>query len=269
MGVSSFAAVGTVVVVIAIVLTVQVSRLGTTSSRDVRWLVGDLPISPAVGLLVRRYLVRVRVHRWIGGLVGASLALLVGLSSTRSIGVGIFGAGRSPVSEPLFAGLAGLLVGSVMAEVYRIRPTGNRRDAELISRQPEPDAVQVQPLTLVLVVTTLVVAAWQPNVRSVLLAAASVAILGLQHGVMRSIAGRRRPALPDDLRAGDELVRAFGARRFSVESLAAAVLVLGWQVAGTESAVPDVALSLVLVSVVAVVVVLVVRSRPYPSRRFR
>jgi hypothetical protein len=84
--------------------------------------------------------------------------------------------------------------------------------------------------------------------------------------VVRAITGRGRPALPPELRAADDAVRAYAARRVAAETLAATVLVLAWQVAQVDS-VPVVVGAGLALAAVAATVLLLRRSAPWPDAR--
>jgi hypothetical protein len=85
--------------------------------------------------------------------------------------------------------------------------------------------------------------------------------------VLRAVAVRGRPVLPDDLRVADDAIRAFASRRVSLEALATAVLLAGWQVGVRQPPIPGLLWMALIVGAVLVTVVLIFRSRPRPPRR--
>ena len=226
------------------------------------WLLGVPAPSPASAELVARYLHRVRSHRRLGAWTGAVLALGAGLSRDRLVTIGI--GGGSPLGDLLFGGLTGLLVGSVLADTWRIRPNRERRSADLTVRTVDQGARALHPVVVGLTAATVLLAVTAPSVRSVGLALASIALVLTHRLVLRAVALRGRPLLPEDLLVTDDAVRAFAARRLTLEMLAGAVLLVGWQLA---TVLPGTDLELVGAPVAVVLtVVLLWRSRPTPPR---
>lgn len=226
------------------------------------WLLGVPAPSPASAELVARYLHRVRSHRRLGAWIGAVLALGVGLSRQREVTIGI--GGGSPLGDLLFGGLAGLLVGSVLADTWRLRPDRQRRAADLTVRTVDPGSRALHPVVVVLTAGTVLLGVSEPTVRSVGLAVAGGVLVLTHRLVLRAVALRGRPLLPDDLRVTDDAIRSFASRRMTLEMLAGAVLLLGWQLTtvrpGTDLELAGAPAALVLT------VVLLWRSRPVPPR---
>lgn len=110
------------------------------------------------------------------------------------------------------------------------------------------------------------------QLRPVVLAVTGLVLLGAHLVVRRAIAERGRPALPADLQPADDAIRRFASRRLGIETLAAAVLLAGWQVASVQPPLPDpLAFALALASLVGTLILLHA-SRPWPPRsllRFR
>lgn len=256
---------GVVVLILAASFAVG-GVLVRTSSRsrqdDATWLLGRPAPSPRSAELVRRYLHRVRTHRRLGAVTGVVLALWVGLSRQDGISIGI-GSG-SPLGDLLFGGLAGLLVGSVLADTWRIAPDRARRSADLAVRAVEPGARELHPVVVLLNAGTGLLALSAPTPRSTALAVASL-VLALTHRlVLRSVAVRGRPLLPEDLLVTDDALRSFASRRLTAEMLAASVLLLGWQLTTVR---PGSGVELVGAPIALIVtVVLLWRSRPVPPR---
>lgn len=229
---------------------------------DATWLTGSEHPGADVVELVARYLDRVRAHRWNGALIGGGLALLRGLLDQQvSVGIG----SGSPLGDLLFGGLAGLLVGSVLAETWRLDLRRPARRAELIPRVPEREATALRPVVAVLTTLTVVLGVISPGIRSVLLASASMALMVTHRLVLRAVAERGRPALPVDLRRADDAVRAYAARRLGVETLAAAILVFGWQLDGVAPSALGPLTGAVTTASLVVTVLLIRRSRPWPA----
>ncbi len=138
---------------------------------EATWLLGVPAPSPASAELVARYLHRVRSHRRLGAWTGAVLTLGGGVSRESLVSVGI-GLG-SPLGDLLFGGLAGLLVGSVLADTWRIRPGRDRRAADLTVRTVDHGARAGHPVVVGLTAATVLLALAAPTVRSVALAVTS------------------------------------------------------------------------------------------------
>lgn len=226
------------------------------------WLLGVPAPTPASAELIARYLHRARSHRRLGAWVGVVLALGVGLSRQREVTVGI--GGGSPLGDLLFGGLAGLLAGSVLADTWRLRPGRDQRTADLTVRTVDRGSRALHPVVGVLTAATVLLALSAPTVRSVGLAVSSGVLVLTHRLVLRAVALRGRPLLPEDLRVTDDAIRSFAARRMTLEMLAAAVLLLGWQLATVR---PGSGLELVAApAALALTVVLLWRSRPVPPR---
>ncbi|KGM14778.1 hypothetical protein N867_16085, partial [Actinotalea fermentans ATCC 43279 = JCM 9966 = DSM 3133] len=84
--------------------------------RDILWLAGR-PVTDQEADVCARYLRRHRTHRVVGGLAGVAFALVVSL---RWGGPGLV-LGGAPLADPLFGGVAGVVVGALSAETYRLR----------------------------------------------------------------------------------------------------------------------------------------------------
>lgn len=257
--------VGALILVVYFAAGCVLVRSRRSRQDDATWLLGRPADSPRSAELVRRYLHRVRTHRRLGAVTGVVLALWVGLSRQDAISIGIGGA--SPLGDLLFGGLAGLLVGSVLADTWRIAPDRAQRSADLAVRAVEPGARALHPVVVLLTAGTGLLALSAPTPRSGALAAASL-VLALTHRlVLRSVVARGRPRLPEDLRVTDDALRSFASRRLTAEMLAASVLLLGWQLSTVR---PGSGVELVGAPVALIVtVVLLWRSRPVPPRHAR
>jgi DNA-binding transcriptional regulator YhcF (GntR family) len=187
----AFGALMFVLMLTPLVLVAALGRhLRQPRGNDVVWLLGTPAPSRASAELVARYLYRVRTHRRLGAWTGAVLALGVGLSREREITIGI--GGGTPLGDLLFGGLAGLLVGSVLADSWRLRPSRDRRAADLTVRTVDAGARALHPAVVVLTAVTVLLAVSEPGLRSLGLAAAS-GVLALTH---RAGAAGGRPARP-------------------------------------------------------------------------
>ncbi|WP_035062661.1 hypothetical protein, partial [Cellulomonas bogoriensis] len=126
--------------VLAVVAYVVVTRTQVTT-RDVAWLAGTRTPGPDEVAVYTRYLRRHREHRVLGGAVGGLFALIVGLLWEQRIKVGI-GDG-TPLGDLLFCVLAGIVVGALLAETYRLEQP-QRPTASLQARPPVPGLAQVR-----------------------------------------------------------------------------------------------------------------------------
>lgn len=236
---------------------------------DAAWLTGR-PYHDKAGVeVMARYLWRVRSHRINGAVVGAGIALLEGLTEHRRVSIGIGGPGWSPMGDVLFGGLGGLLVGSVLAETWRIRIGGAVRHAELEARAPDVKATSLRPVVACLTAATVALGLASGELRGFALAAASSALLVVHQLVLRAVAERGRPALPPELRLADDTIRRFASRRLTVETLAAAVLLAGWQFGGVPRPISDWIVAGISLASLVGTVVLLRRSRPWPPWRLR
>jgi hypothetical protein len=232
---------------------------------DAVWLTASSDPGPLASELLGRYLRRVRSHRFNGAVLGTGLALFRGLSHDRNISIGA--SGRSPLGDLLFGGLAGLLIGSVLAETWRIKPEGTVRSAEIAPRSPDLGATSLRGAVALLTVATLGLGLASRQSRPLALALTSLSLLVTHWFVLRAITGRGRPALPPDLRQADDAIRRFASRRLSIEALATALLLAGWQLASVRPFVPDRLNDWLILASFVGTIVLLHRSRPWPPRR--
>ncbi len=245
------------------------------TERDVAWLAGGTaPGDPQVVEVYRRYLVRHRAHRMVGGLGGIALAITYGATWQGSVELGI---GRgSPLGDLLFCGVAGVLIGALSAETYRL--TGRRSGRVVATLAPHPplarrDLVQVARvaagLALLLGLVVVVVGGGWASL-AVALGGSVLVLLG--ELTRRTIDGRRRPVLSDAAAVVDLRIRTFASAAVAHLELAAGVLAGAWAL--SEGA-PDglgaafVALwVLVVLGASVVVVVQLHRAAPRPPRSF-
>jgi hypothetical protein len=234
---------------------------------DTTWITASEETGPMGTELIGRYLRRVRSHRLDGAVVGFSLALMRGLSEHHSVSIGI-GTG-SPLADLLLGGFVGLLVGSVLAETWRIKPRGRVREAEIAPRSPDAQAASLRVEVALLTATTVALGLAARETRPLVLAVTSVVLFGTHWLVLRAIAQRGRPVLPADLRDADDAIRRFASRRLSIETLATALLLAGWQLASVRSFLPDLLRDGLIVASAVAAVVLIHRSRPWPPKRLQ
>ncbi len=257
--------IGLLVVVLGFVIFSRSLRALETADPEVDfdWFTnGRLPTMPSAEL-VGRYLQRVRVHRWVGGLVGVLTSLAFGLSQSQVISIGI-GQG-SPFGDLFFGGVAGVLVGSAMAETYRLRPSHSTRSAGLRPRTAPDETHLILAVVALLAVGTSVLGIVSGSRITLALGVLAVAVVGIQALVLRRILERRSPVLTEDLVEVNEMVRDHAARRISLEALSTGVLVLGWQISYLRF-LPLLPQLLMLLGTLGVAVFLLRRGRPYPPK---
>jgi hypothetical protein len=241
------------------------------TGRDIAWLSSTAHTPPAEAAVYGRYLERHRRHRLTGGLVGACFAIVVGIRYYGSVSIGI-GQGN-PLADVLFCGLAGVLVGALSAERFRLsEPTSTTVVASLADRSIHVDprlGNVARGLAAASVLAGVVVAATDHGFDALAVALAGLGVAGIAEATRRAIADRRRPVLSEAARAVDVNIRSFAARSVALLQLAAALLVTGWV---TSKAPTDAAAALQLLQFVVVIgclvatIVLLHRAAPRPPR---
>jgi hypothetical protein len=210
-----------ITVLLLVVLVVALWRGGTTPrERDIAWLAGSGTVPDDEAEVVRRYLARHRRHRTAGGLVGVVATAVAAFRYQGSVSF----------SALLFGGIAGVLVGALVAESYRLGPrVGAAAVASLEPRDPAPLPRVVWMARGLLLVATLGATAISLQVRdtaTLLLVAGGALVTGLAEATRARIVGRRRPVLSFRARELDARIRAFAGRSVANLQLAAALLVL-------------------------------------------
>ncbi len=260
---------------ILLVSVLVIVAVGTTLSvpardRDVAWLAGAaVPADGEAGLVYRRYLERHRGYRLAGAWFGVALAIVVGLAWDGQVHAGI-GAG-SPFGDVLFCGVAGIVVGSLLAETYRLSlPRDAPASATLDARPALAGAAQVTAARILagvgLLVGALGLAAREVTPLAVAVAGSVVVLLAER--TRRAIDDRRRPALSEVATEVDARIRRYAAGAVAHLELSAGALTLGWTIAkafGDGRSMPGTFLVLALL---VVAVVALHRARPRPPRSF-
>ncbi len=236
--------------------------------RDVAWLAGvPVPSGSEAGAVYRRYLERHRGYRLAGGWFGVALAMVVGITWDQQVHAGI-GQG-SPFGDVLFCGVAGVVVGALAAESYRLA----QPRAALASLAPRPDLGSRGLLTTARTMVGVAVAVGALSLgahdaTSLLVAVAGAAVVGLAELTRRAIAGRRRPVMSDAAAEVDRRIRWYAASAVAHLELSAGALTLGWAIAkvpGDQAGFLRAASTLVLL---VLAVVELHRARPRPPRSF-
>ncbi|GAA1434463.1 hypothetical protein GCM10009616_28970 [Microlunatus lacustris] len=244
---------------------------------DVVWLVGAAPgsrVPDGEADVAARYLVRHRQHRLVGGLLGVGFAVVVGLRWYQSVGFGF--AQRSPLADVLFCGVAGVLVGALLAETYRLRPAPGPRTTVLEPRPAAPHARTVQAARLVLaaaLLAGLLLLLAGSGSAALTSAAAGTLLVGVAELTRRRIVDRRRPVRAERVDRLDQQLRVFAATSVARLELAAAVLTAMWVLAWWQAATPqppvvlDVLAGVGGIAGLVVVVVFLLRAAPRAPRR--
>lgn len=241
------------------------------TGRDIAWLSSAPHTPPAEAAVYGRYLERHRRHRLAGGLAGAFFAVVVGIRYYGSVSIGI-GQGN-PLADVLFCGLAGVLVGALSAESFRLsEPQSTTVVASLADR-----GIHVDPrighvargLAVAIVPVGAVLAATGNGFDSLAVAVAGLGVCGIAEATRRAIADRRRPVLSEAARAIDVAIRSFAARSVGLLQLAAAVLVTGWvasKAAFNDAVALQVVQFVVVMGCLLATIVLLHRAAPRPPR---
>ncbi len=181
--------------------------------------------------MLTSYLGRMRAQRFWGGIVGVLFAVVFGIRWDGSVHLGI-GDGH-PLADVLYCGLAGVVVGGLSAESFRLsEPRSTIVAASLEPRQLEVPAVRQRARLLAGVtcvwamVQTVVWSRWTP----LLVATAGLALAGIGEATHRAIETRRRPLLSDEALAVDRHLRRFAVLNSARLQLSAAYLTAGWVV---------------------------------------
>lgn len=228
---------GTLIVVLALatvpVIVIVSQVIGArVDGRDLRWLLGDvLPdLSEAEAAVGAGYLRRHRLHRVVGGLFGVALALVVGIRWYGQAGLAL--GTTSPLADVLFCGIAGVVVGALSAETYRLRiPRGAPVTASLAERPGLPlerHAWAARALLagsgLVGVAAGLTWGSWSGVVATV----CGAVVVGVAEATRSAVAHRRRPVLSERAQALDGRLRGFAAASVTRLELSISALVAVW-----------------------------------------
>lgn len=228
---------GSIMIAVLVLLAVPVAIVATlvagvrVRDRDVRWLVGG-SATPAEARVVELYLRRHRAHRLGGGLVGIALAVIVGL---RWYGQAGFALGTTtPLADVLFCGVAGVVVGALSAETYRLGlPRGGAAVASLAPRPPLPMAGLAQVARALLAgsaVLSLVVGLLWHRWGGLLATACAAVVIAVAEATRRAVAYRRRPVLSERAQVIDGRLRGFAATTVTRLELSIAALAAMWAV---------------------------------------
>ena len=241
------------------------------TGRDIAWLSATAHTPPAEAAVYGRYLERHRRHRLAGGLAGVFFAVVIGIRYYGSVSIGI-GQGN-PLADVLFCGLAGVLIGALSAESFRLsEPQSTTVVASLADRgiRVDPRLGQVaRGLAAAAMLVGAVVAATGNGYDAVAVALAGLGVAGTAEATRRAIADRRRPVLSEAARAVDVTIRSFAARSVALLQLAAAVLVAGWVTSKTpfgDAVAMQLSQFVIVMGCLVATIVLLHRAAPRPPR---
>lgn len=244
---------------------VLLDRLWPAGPRDIAWVAGTEMVPSDEAAVIHRYLARHRGHRAVGGLVGVLAATTAGLRWHGSVSF----------AAMLFGGVAGVLVGTLSAESYRLNPRAagsSVASLEPHARAPLPNVVwAARGLLVASGVGAAAIAMWRQDGGPVLLVLTGCAVAAVAEATRAQIVGRRRPVLSPRARDLDVCIRAFAGRSVAWLQLAAAVLVAGGVVAALPSG-PGVVAMVRAVGVLVAFVAAVVythRAAPRPPLTWR
>lgn len=216
------------------------------------------------------YLLRHARHRLVGGVFGVLFAAVVGVRWYGTVTVGI-GSGN-PLADLLFCGLAGVIVGALSAETFRLgSDRSEQRTASLTQRHVnagKPRLVLAQSLALIAITCGLTAAATGHDVMALAIALIVAVPVVVAERVHVAIVTRPRPVMTDRALLLDMRLRSFAASSVSYLELAAAALMLGWTLSKIQG-VPAVVTVGQFVVVVACLIVAVVSLRRAAPRQPR
>ena len=262
-----------VVVLVAALLLVGAFLGVTASASDVAWISGETSPSAARTAVYRRYLVRHRRHRLVGGIFGTAFAVVVGIRYRGGVTLGIGGEG-SPLGDVLYCAVAGVVLGTLSAESFRLGSAAPEARTASLTERPRvlrPDLHRFgRLLMLASVALSLGLAATGNGFAALWIVSCGIVVMAVADATARAIAGRPRPLLSDEAGAVDARIRAFAATSVAHLELAVAVLTTGWVVSETDglgSGIVDLARFVVVLGALVVTIVLLRRAAPRPDRR--
>lgn len=246
-------------------------RMVAPTAGDLAWLAGTDHRSRDETLVYSRYLTRHRRHRFAGGCFGVAFAVVMGIRWSRSVNVGI--GEHNPLSDVLFCGLAGVLLGALSAETFRLSEGATGvRTASLAAREdplPRTGAAVCWGLTATSLVAGGAVLAFAGNAGPLLIGVAGLGTAMSAALTQRAIRARQRPALSDAARRVDSRLRHFAGHTVARLQFAASVLVIGWVVSTvprTDATLLELGRAVIVIGCLAVTVIELRRAAPRPPR---
>lgn len=163
---------------------------------DAGTIASRLAVDEASQRLLSRWTHRVRWRRWIGGTSGVVLAVF-----------------SSNPTWLIFAGLTGAALGSISAEFHLCRPSPTARRVVSLERRQMRDYLtrwSVAELAFVLmlaVAASIIVSIDQQRLATPGWLVGAIGVVALALAMIGLVVHRRRPALSQELRAADDLLR--------------------------------------------------------------
>lgn len=264
------ALVGAFLVVVAVITVVGIGGVlydgRRVYPRDILWLAGR-PVSEQEAEVCTRYLRRHRVHRLVGGLAGVAAGLVFGVRWDGNAGLSIGGA-SGPLGDVLFCGVAGVLVGALSAETFRLRlPRSGPVAASLALRPRLPlrgTVVGAWALVVGGAGIAIVGLAWQGDPVGLQAVALGAVVLGMGTATRRAIAHRRRPVLSERALELDGRMRGFASASVARLQASAGWLVVFWALVSLPRDLPRWSAAFGIASVGAFVAAIVYLRRAAP-----
>jgi hypothetical protein len=260
-----------VLVVVMVLIPAATFVRAHVSARDISWLAGSSTPPQPEAEVYARYLARHRRHRVVGGLFGILLAAVVGGRWYGTVGLGV--GQQSPLADLLFCGLAGVLVGALSAESFRLsQPVSSTVSASLAEHPgaARPDLIRVaRSFVVAALVAGVLIAMTGHGLAALGVALGGLFLAAVAEATQAAISGRRRPVLSDRAREVDLRMRGFASTSVAWLQLAAAVLVAAWVLAkapGFGGGPPEVIQTLAVLAGLIATIVLLRRAAPRPPR---
>lgn len=237
-------------------------------------IAGDLVAPEAELALYHRYLVRVRRHRRYGGVLGVLVAFVVAVRIQSPVGFS-YGNG-APVVDLLLLGLAGVVLGALAAESYRLAASREPlRAASLAPRAALPGrraVLAARVLTVAALAGSGLVAVVARDSGPLLATLSGAAIVMLAELTRRAVLHRRRPVLPERAAHVDGRLREASARSMAFLEAAAGLMTFLWALPDVPAGMPEWLRAIergATLAATVVLVVLLVRAGPRASRDVR
>lgn len=251
---------------LVVLLLVALNANRRVSAGDVRWIAGTPDVPAAQADVYRRYLTRHRQHRMVGGLLGTMLGILLGLRWNMEISL----------ATVLFCGLAGVLVGSLSAETYRLArsrvPVDGEapgvRSASLTPRPPLEHGRTVVVARALLAGALLLgaVAAGAGHIAPLLVALTGAAVAAVAEWTQSVVRSRRRPVLSPEAATVDHRIRSFAARSLAWLEAGVATLTVSQAIATVPVSSPPLVAAQTLCSLALLITSFVLVHRASPQR---
>lgn len=248
----------------------RVARVSMTN-HDLVWFSGNAACPAQEREVYTRYLERHRRHRLVGGLVGVVFAISVGIRwyGTVTVGIGYV----SPLADVLFCGLAGVIIGSLSAESFRLsEPTSPTIAALLTVREGyslPAFGLLSRGIVAAAAIAALAVAVTGNGISPLLIALGGAVTLLVAERTQTAIRTRRRPMLSDRAQSADLRMRSFASAAVARLELSMAVLAAGWTLATLPESpikVVEVALGAAVLAGLVGTIMLLRKAAPHPPR---